>query len=88
MRRELVCERVLFVILLNNLRYIFIVWRLSIVSKSDSNNPYHIWAELYFLNLNYLSYPVPRNRNEASIRVPRMFKSHAWQQYDKQMQCY
>jgi hypothetical protein len=26
--------------------------------------------------------------NEASIRVPRMFKSHAWQQYDKQMQCY
>jgi ribonuclease HI len=23
--------------------------------------------------------------NEASIRVPRMFKSHAWQQYDKQM---
>jgi hypothetical protein len=21
--------------------------------------------------------------NEASIRVPRMFKSHAWQQYDK-----
>jgi hypothetical protein len=35
-----------------------------------------------------LSYPVPRNRNEASIRVPRMFKSHAWQQYDKQMQCY
>jgi hypothetical protein len=26
--------------------------------------------------------------NKASIRVPRMFKSHAWQQYDKQMQCY
>jgi hypothetical protein len=26
--------------------------------------------------------------NEASIRVPRMFQSHAWQQYDKQMQCY
>jgi hypothetical protein len=26
--------------------------------------------------------------NEASIRVPRMFKSHTWQQYDKQMQCY
>jgi hypothetical protein len=26
--------------------------------------------------------------NEASIRVPKMFKSHAWQQYDKQMQCY
>jgi hypothetical protein len=26
--------------------------------------------------------------NEASLRVPRMFKSHAWQQYDKQMQCY
>jgi hypothetical protein len=26
--------------------------------------------------------------NKASIRVPMMFKSHAWQQYDKQMQCY
>jgi hypothetical protein len=26
--------------------------------------------------------------NEASIRVPRMFKSHVWQQYDKQMHCY
>jgi hypothetical protein len=25
--------------------------------------------------------------NEASIHVPRMFKSHTWQQYDKQMQC-
>jgi hypothetical protein len=34
--------------------YIFIVWRLSILSKLDSNNPYHIWAELYILNLNYL----------------------------------
>jgi hypothetical protein len=33
--------------------YIFIVWRLSILSKLDSNNPYRIWAELYFLNLNY-----------------------------------
>jgi hypothetical protein len=32
--------------------------------------------------------PVLRNRTEASIRVPRMFKSHAWQQYDKQMECY
>jgi hypothetical protein len=40
MRRELVCERVLFVPLLNNLRYIFIVWRLSIISKLHSNNPY------------------------------------------------
>jgi hypothetical protein len=55
MRRELVYERVLFVPLLNNLRYIFIVRRLSIVSKSDSNNPYRIWAELYFPNLNYLT---------------------------------
>jgi hypothetical protein len=26
----------------------------SILSKLDSNNPYCIWAELYFLNLNYL----------------------------------
>jgi hypothetical protein len=31
---------------------------------------------------------VLRNRTEASIRVPRMFKTHAWQQYDKQMKCY
>jgi hypothetical protein len=55
MRRELVCERVWFVPLLNNLRYIFIVRRLSIVSKSDCNNPYRIWDELYFLNLNYIT---------------------------------
>jgi hypothetical protein len=41
-------------VLLNNPRYIFIVWRLSILSKLDSNKPYHIWAELYFPNLNYL----------------------------------
>jgi hypothetical protein len=40
---------------LNNIRYIFIVRRLFIVSKSDSNNPYRIWAELYFSNLNYLT---------------------------------
>jgi hypothetical protein len=53
MHQKLVCERVLFIRLLSNLRYIFIVWRLSVVSKSDSNNPYHIWGELYFLNLNY-----------------------------------
>jgi hypothetical protein len=32
--------------------------------------------------------PVLRNRTEASIRVPRMFKSHTWQQYDEQMKCY
>jgi hypothetical protein len=52
MRRELASECVFF--LLNNPMYIFIVWRLSILSKLDSNNPYCIWAELYFLNLNYL----------------------------------
>jgi hypothetical protein len=52
MHRELVCECVCF--LLNNLRYIFIFQRLSILSKLDSNNPYCIWAELYFSNLNYL----------------------------------
>jgi hypothetical protein len=51
MHRELICECVLF--LLNNLRYIFIVRRLSILSKLDSNNPYHICVELYFSNLNY-----------------------------------
>jgi hypothetical protein len=49
MRRELVSEYVLF--LLNNPRYIFIVRRLSILSKLDSNNPYRIWVELYFPNL-------------------------------------
>jgi hypothetical protein len=27
--------------------------------------------------------PFRERGNEASIRVPRMFKSHAWQQYDK-----
>jgi hypothetical protein len=32
--------------------------------------------------------PFRERGNEASIHVPRMFKSHAWQQYDKQMQCY
>jgi hypothetical protein len=32
--------------------------------------------------------PFQERGNKASIRVPRMFKSHAWQQYDKQMQCY
>jgi hypothetical protein len=52
MRRELVSECVLF--LLNNPRYIFIVRRLSILSKLDSNNPYCIWAQLYSPNLNYL----------------------------------
>jgi hypothetical protein len=52
MRRELVCECVY--LLLNNPRYIFIVLRLSILFKMDFNNPYRIWAELYFLNLNYL----------------------------------
>jgi hypothetical protein len=31
--------------------------------------------------------PFRERGNEASIRVPRMFKSHAWQQYDKPMQC-
>jgi hypothetical protein len=52
MRRELVSECVL--LLLNNPRYTFIVWRLSLLSKLDSNNPYRIWAKLYFPNLNYL----------------------------------
>jgi hypothetical protein len=40
MRRELVCECVCF--LLNNPRYKFIVRRLSILSKLDSNNHYRI----------------------------------------------
>jgi hypothetical protein len=32
--------------------------------------------------------PFQERGNEASIRVPRMFKSHVWQQYDKQMHCF
>jgi hypothetical protein len=52
MRRELTVNT--RVCLLNILRYIFIAQRLSILSKLDSNNPYRIWAEFYFLNLNYL----------------------------------
>jgi hypothetical protein len=69
MHRELVSECVLF--LLNNPRYIFIVWRLSILSKLDSNNPYSIWAELYFPNLNYLiildTWPIcPSRRSRRS----------------------
>jgi hypothetical protein len=52
MHRELLSECVFFC--LNNPRYIFIVWRLSILSKLDSNNPYHIWVVLYYLNLTYL----------------------------------
>jgi hypothetical protein len=39
MRRELVCE---CMSLLNNPRYIFILQRLSILCKLDSNNPYRI----------------------------------------------
>jgi hypothetical protein len=36
-----------------------------------------------------VSYPgSKKHRTEASIHVPRMFTSHAWQQYDKQMKCY
>jgi hypothetical protein len=42
MHRELIYECVLLVFLLNKVRYIFIVRRLFIVSKSDSNNPYRI----------------------------------------------
>jgi hypothetical protein len=37
--------------------------------------------------LGMVSYPVPRNRNEVSIRVPRMFNSHVQQQYYKQVPC-
>jgi hypothetical protein len=69
MRRELVCE---CVFLLNNPRYIFIVRRLSILSKLDSNNPYRIWAELYFLNLNYLiildTWPIRPSRRPRRSR--------------------
>jgi hypothetical protein len=50
MRRELIVNACV----LNIPRYIFIVHGLSILSKLDSNNPYCIWAELYFSNLNYL----------------------------------
>jgi hypothetical protein len=39
---------------LNNPKYIFMVHRLSILSKLDSKNLYRVWVELYFLNLNYI----------------------------------
>jgi hypothetical protein len=64
--------------LLNNPRYIFIVRRLSILSKLDSNNPYCICAELYFLNLNYLiildTWPIQpsRRRTGADLYVNRI----------------
>jgi hypothetical protein len=32
--------------------------------------------------------PDLKSRTKASIHVPRMFKSHAQQQYDKQMKCF
>jgi hypothetical protein len=73
MRRELVSECVLF--LLNNPRYIFIVWKLSILSKLDSNNPYRIWAELYLPNLNYLiildTWPIWPSRRPRKSRFVR-----------------
>jgi hypothetical protein len=69
MRREFVCQ---CVFLLNNPRYIFIVWRLSILSKLDSNNPYYIWTEFYFLNLNYLiildTWPIRPSRRPRRSR--------------------
>jgi hypothetical protein len=70
MHRELICECVLF--LLNNLRHIFIVRRLSILSKLDSNNPYRIWVELYFSNLNYFiildTWPIRPSRHPRRSR--------------------
>jgi hypothetical protein len=70
MCRELVSECVSF--LLHNPRYIFIVQRLYILSKLDSNNPSRIWAELHFLNLNYLiildTWPIWPSRRPRSSR--------------------
>jgi hypothetical protein len=45
-------------------------------------------AALDVITYSFCHTPFREIGNEASIRVPRMFKSHAWQQYDKQMQCY
>jgi hypothetical protein len=45
-------------------------------------------CQMVDLVLNWCHTLVLRNRTEASIRVPRMLKSHACQQYDKQMKCY
>jgi hypothetical protein len=55
--------------------------------------PHHKWSKTCVwvskcLATNMCHTPFREIGNEASIRVPRMFKSHAWQQYDKQMQCY
>jgi hypothetical protein len=52
MRRELIVNACVCV--LNIPWYIFIVWRLSILSKMYSNNPYRIRAEHYLPNQNYL----------------------------------
>jgi hypothetical protein len=63
--------------LLNITRYIFIVWRLSILSKLDSNNPYRIWAEFYFPNLNYLiihgRFDPPDACTGADLQVDRIY---------------
>jgi hypothetical protein len=84
------------VCLLNIPRYIFIVQRLSILSKLDSNNPYRIWVELYFLNLNYLiildTWPIWPSRRPRRSRFtcwsylsfgPILFTTHllVWPSY-------
>jgi hypothetical protein len=38
------------------------------------------YVPLYLLTLTFCDTPFRERGNEASIRVPRMFKSHAWQQ--------
>jgi hypothetical protein len=51
------------------------------------------WFKVFYRGLDnplflpYCHTPFRERGNKASIRVPRMFKSHTWQQYDKQMQC-
>jgi hypothetical protein len=84
------------VCLLNIPRYIFIVRRLSILSKLDSNNLYRILTELYFLNLNYLiildTWPIWPSRRPRRSRFtnwsylsfgPILFAAHllVWPSY-------
>jgi hypothetical protein len=44
----------------------------------------HDFSQIKLINCHT---PFRDSRNEASIRVPRMFHSHVYQQYDKQIPC-
>jgi hypothetical protein len=58
------------------------------MGAQDIHQPWHLTEHGGEDVLGECHTPFREIGNEASIRVSRMFKSHAWQQYDKQMQCY